>query len=47
MLREMAVLAAFLLALSGIAADIAIIQKTAGAQMAKAERIMERANETD
>lgn len=47
MLREMVVMAAFLLALSGIAAGIVIIQKTASTQTAKAERVMEYANEID
>lgn len=47
MLREMVVIAAFLFVLSGIAAGVVIVQKTAVNQMAKAEHIMECANEID
>lgn len=47
MLREIVAAAAFLLALSGIIASIAIVQKTASRQMASAERIIEDANEID
>ena len=46
MLREIAA-AAFLLALSGIIAGVAIVQKTASRQMVAAERIIEDANEID
>lgn len=47
MLREIVVAAAFLLALSGIIAGVAIVQKTASRQTASAERIIENANEID
>lgn len=47
MLREIVVAAAFLLALSGIIAGVAIVQKTASRQTSSAERIIESANEID
>lgn len=47
MLREIVAAAAFLLALSGIIAGVAIAQKTASRQTASAERIIEDANEID
>lgn len=47
MLREMVSIAAFLFVLSGIAAGVVIVQKNAGVQTAKAEQIMEAANEID
>lgn len=47
MLREIVATAAFLFALSGIIAGIAIVQKTASRQTSLAERIIESANEID
>lgn len=47
MLREIVATAAFLLALSGIIAGVAIVQKTTLRQTAAAERIIEDANEID
>ncbi len=47
MLREIVVAAAFLFAISGIIAGVAIVQKTVSRQMAAAERTIESANEID
>lgn len=47
MLKEIVVIAAFLFVLSGILAGVVIVQKIAASQEAKAERIMENANEID
>lgn len=47
MLRELIIVTAFLFALSGIAASVVIVQKSAAQQEAKVNCIMEMANEID
>lgn len=47
MLREMFVIAAFLLILCGIVGGVVTIERSASRQLVIAERIIEDANETD